>query len=305
MNKRTFLLMFVLVMFSVTTLSGRSKPRQIVVIGLDGISVEGLAEAKTPNLDFLFSSGASSLKMRNVMPTITMPNWTSHLTGSGPEQHGVVSNGWTSDNVELPGAELDSDGFYPSVFSVIKESMPECATGFIYDWRQLIYPFNKKNIDYMHLADVDDYLEIYKEGEMFIQNNKNNSFFLFMYAGFNDNVAHRCGWMSPEYIQSIEKADARIGLLFDELKKEGIFDDVYILFITDHGGVGHNHGGNSVKESIVPWAIMGPTIKSGYVIEEPVNTIDTAPIILDILHLKTPDVWIGRTHDCLFKGKRR
>ncbi len=33
------------------------------------------------------------------MPSVTLPNWTTHLTGSGPEQHGVLGNGWKKGQI--------------------------------------------------------------------------------------------------------------------------------------------------------------------------------------------------------------
>ncbi len=284
---------------------GRQKVKRMVVIGLDGISVEGLEKANTPNLDILFKEGASTKTMRNVMPTITLPNWTSHLTGSGPEQHGVLSNKWTKESILLPPVVADADGYYPSVFTVIKEQFPECATGYVCDWKKLIYPINQKYLDKVFIATPDDYETVYKEGEQFIKDNKDNNFFLFLYAGFNDNTGHKYGWMSPEYIESLEKADVRIGEMFDMMKELGIFDDTYFLFITDHGGVEKRHGGNSPVEVNVPWALKGPAVKSGYVLEETSNTIDTSFLILDIFKLDAPQAWIGRDHPSVFCRKRR
>ena len=68
---------------------GKAKAKRVVLISLDGICVEGFLKARTPNLDALLADGSLSLDTRVVMPSVTLPNWTSHLTGSGPEQHGV------------------------------------------------------------------------------------------------------------------------------------------------------------------------------------------------------------------------
>lgn len=68
-----------------------AKPRRVVMIALDGISIAGYKKARTPNLDALMAKGALSLTTQVVMPSATLPNWTSHLTGSGPELHGEES----------------------------------------------------------------------------------------------------------------------------------------------------------------------------------------------------------------------
>ena len=61
--------------------AGRPKAKRVVLIALDGISVNGFKTARTPCLDELLSQGALSLETRVVMPSVTLPNWTSHLTG--------------------------------------------------------------------------------------------------------------------------------------------------------------------------------------------------------------------------------
>lgn len=91
------------------------------MISLDGISVAGFEKAHTPNLDRLMAEGSLSMSTRVVMPSVTLPNWTSHLTGSGPEQHGIVDNGWQIDKIKLPSVVKDEQGYYPSVFTVVKK----------------------------------------------------------------------------------------------------------------------------------------------------------------------------------------
>ena len=77
---------------AVTSMVEAKRAKRVLMISLDGICVEGFLKAHTPRLDALLAEGVLSLQTRVVMPSVTLPNWTSHLTGSGPEQHGVVDN---------------------------------------------------------------------------------------------------------------------------------------------------------------------------------------------------------------------
>ena len=121
----------------------RIKGKRVLLIGLDGICVDGLVKARTPRLDALLAEGVVSMSTRVVMPSVTLPNWTSHLTGSGPEQHGVVDNGWTKEKFVLPAVARDADGYYLSVFKVLKEARPDAKTAFYYNWINLFYPNNE------------------------------------------------------------------------------------------------------------------------------------------------------------------
>ena len=63
-------------------------------------------------MDTLQAEGALSTDTRVVMPSVTLPNWTSHLTGNGPEQHGIVDNGWEIKKKNFPPAVSDEIGKY-------------------------------------------------------------------------------------------------------------------------------------------------------------------------------------------------
>lgn len=65
--------------------------KRVIMISLDGICVEGFQKAHAPLFKRNDVTGSFfSLDTRVVMPSVTLPNWTSHLTGSGPEQHGSL-----------------------------------------------------------------------------------------------------------------------------------------------------------------------------------------------------------------------
>jgi predicted AlkP superfamily pyrophosphatase or phosphodiesterase len=69
-----------------------SQVEHVVVIGVDGLSPDGVHKAKAPNLARMMKEGAYTLHARAVMPTVSSPNWASMIMGAGPEQHGVTSN---------------------------------------------------------------------------------------------------------------------------------------------------------------------------------------------------------------------
>ncbi len=122
-------------------------PKRVVIIGLDGLSATGFNAAKHPNLDTMIAAGVLSLTTRPVMPSVTLPNWTSHLTGSGPEEHGVTANSWTVLKHPLKAIDTDKDGYYPSVFKLLKEHIPNVKTAYYYNWAELINSMNRHYMD--------------------------------------------------------------------------------------------------------------------------------------------------------------
>lgn len=286
---------------AITAKVNASAAKRIVLISLDGICVDGFLKAKTPNLDALLAEGSLSLDTRVVMPSVTLPNWTSHLTGSGPEQHGVVDNSWEISKFILPAIETDSEGYYPSVFKVLKETLPQVKTAFYYNWINLFYPYNKQYLDEVSYLEEDAYVPNYEKALSFLKENRKHPTLVFLYSVHTDHAGHKYKWMSPEYIKSIEEADVEIGRFIDKMKQEGLYNDTHFMFLTDHGGINYGHGGVSTDEMIVPWGITGPGIKKGFKITEANNTVNTAATILHLFKVKQPLSWTGEVIESIFK----
>ncbi len=279
----------------------KNGPGRIVFIALDGIGIEGLQKAGTPNIDRLMHEGSYSLRTRVVMPSVTLPNWTSHLTGSGPEQHGVTDNGWTIDKHVLPAVEKDDKGYYPSVFKILKEQVRGIQIGFYYNWENLIYPYNRDYLDDVSFLENDAYTGNFDRAFEFIRKNKGKPTFVFLYTVHTDASGHRYGWMSPEYIRSIEEADTEIGRLIAKMEAEGMYNSTHFIFTSDHGGVNKGHGGVTPAEMEVPWSLTGRGVIKDREITGPNNTVNSAFVIAHLFRCKTPSCWTGRMIPSLFR----
>lgn len=279
----------------------KKEAKRVILFSLDGICLEGFKQAHTPNIDNLLAKGTLSLETRVVMPSVTLPNWTSHLTGSGPELHGVVNNDWQLDKFKLPAIETDEDGYYPSVFKILKDHKKNMKTAFYYNWANLIYPYNPKYLDETCFLKNDAYIPYYEKAFLFVKKHRNEPTLVFLYTVHTDHAGHKHKWMSPEYIRSIEEADVEIGRMLEKLKAEDLFDDTHFFFLTDHGGINYGHGGVSPAEMIVPWGITGPDIAQGQIMTEPNNTVNTAAVILHLFGVEKPLSWIGEVPKSIFK----
>lgn len=279
----------------------RIEAKRVVLICLDGICVDGFLKAKTPNLDGLLSEGVLSLQTRVVMPSVTLPNWTSHLTGSGPEQHGVVDNSWEVSKFKLPSIEKDRDGYYPSLFKVLKEAVPQMKTAFYYNWLNLVYPYNKSYLDEVGYLENDEYIPNYEKALSFVIKNQADPTLVFLYSVHTDHAGHKYKWMSAEYIRSIEEADIEIGRFINQMKQAGLYNDTHFMFLTDHGGIEYGHGGVTTDEMIVPWGICGPGIAKGLRMDEPNNTVNTASLILHLFQVEQPLCWTGEVPFSVFR----
>lgn len=300
MKKFFFSLLFLSVA-SVSAMAQKS-PARVLILGLDGFSTEGYKVAKHPNIDKLVAEGVLSLSTRPVMPSITLPNWTSHFTGSGPEEHGVTANNWTLENHPLPAIAVDEQGYYPSIFKVLKDKVPHVKTAYYYNWKELINPINKKYLDEVAFEENDGYSANYSKAFDFMLKNRKDPALIFLYSVHTDHAGHEFGWMSEPYIKAIEAADVAIGALLDKLKAEGLYKDTHFLLIADHGGINKGHGGVSMNEMQIPWAITGPQIRKRGLVTDFNSNKNTSFVLARIFNInKLPDAWVGILPNVIFK----
>ncbi|UTA66855.1 alkaline phosphatase family protein [Emticicia sp. 21SJ11W-3] len=286
------------ILFVILCLSGlvsvKSQAQRLVIIGLDGFSAEGYKTARHPNIDALVAEGILSLTTRPVMPSITLPNWTSHLSGAGPEEHGIVNNEWKLDAHELQALEKDQEGYYPNVFKLLKEQVPGIRIGYFYNWGKLINSMNQKYFDEISFEKEFKYRANYDKAYDYLLKNRNYPTTLFLYSVHTDFAGHDHKWMSPQYITAIEEADVAIGELLAKLKAADLYADTHFMLITDHGGLPEGHGGVSMTEMQVPWAVTGPKINKLGLVDFANSNKNTALVIAGIYNLKNlPVTWSG------------
>lgn len=274
------------------------KTKHVVLIGVDGMSPDGIRNADTPVMDELMINGVHSFTARAVLPSSSGANWASLLNGAGPEQHGVISNSWRTDNFILPATVVSDENKFPSVFRVIRDQMPEAVTGSIMHWAPIKNFIELSTIDYTAEPSTED--ESARLTAAFILENK--PAFTFMHLDHVDHAGHHDGHGTPIYYQSVEKADSLIGIVVQAVKDAGIFDDTIIMITADHGGLGKGHGGETLEEMNIPWIISGQEVKANYVENTPINTYDTPATILYALGLEVPYEWIGRPVKSAFVG---
>ncbi len=268
----------------------RTGARHLIIIGIDGLSTDGIQVARTPNIDRLIRDGAFTLSARGVMPTVSAPNWESILCGAGPEQHGVTRNGWTVGNHTIDATAPDAEGYFPSIFSLLKAKRPSAGIAMFYDWEALAELFNPSAIDTKNFS--DGYFQTFgKAGAWMIVE---KPLLTFIYSGEPDEAGHAFGHGTPEYYRAIERVDSCLGAFLDALTTAGLYQKCNFLLVSDHGGVGKGHGGESMEELQVPWLVAGPGVRKNCMLRNPVDAMQTAATAAYLLGIEPHEAWIAR-----------
>ncbi|MEL7533482.1 MAG: alkaline phosphatase family protein [Bacteroidota bacterium] len=264
--------------------------KYVVVIGVDGMSPNGIKNADTPHLDALIEAGAFSERARAVLPTSSSPNWASMIMGAGPEQHGITSNAWEKDRHQLAPVTQGKSALFPTIFSLVKTQMPQGSTAAIYDWKGFGRLFEKDMVDYDQHGE-DEY-ETTKLATLHLKSARPT--FTFIHLDHVDHAGHAHQHGSPEYYASVEVADSLIGEIIAATKEAAMYDDMLLILTADHGGKGYGHGGESLAEIEIPFLLVGAKIKTQHTIQQAVYTYDNAATAAYALGLDMPQAWIGR-----------
>ena len=109
-----------------------------------------------------------------------------------------------------------------------------------------------------------------------------------------------------EYVRSLyagelRVVDAALAQLIEQLEAAGDYDETVFVLVGIHGEeffehAGAGHGRTLFEESIrVPLAIRAPALLAPGRVDAPVDLLDLAPTIADLLGLQAPKEWQGRS----------
>jgi predicted AlkP superfamily pyrophosphatase or phosphodiesterase len=254
-----------------------------ILILVDGLRPDALSMAEVPTINKILQRSAHTFQARTVYPSVTLPCITSIFLGVPPEVHGTVGNFWNSGDWQAPG-----------LIDLIKQSGGKTAA--FYNWEQL------RDISRPGSLDISICLNHAESQELPLGESDNqvveiassvvsisNFDFIFVYLGCLDTAGHRHGWMSPEYLQTLENADKCIdGLL------KSVPASAHVVIASDHGGHDHTHGSEIPEDMTVPLIISSSKFKPGQLVS-PVSVLDIAPTAAFLLGLNAPKEWIGKS----------
>jgi predicted AlkP superfamily pyrophosphatase or phosphodiesterase len=271
---------------------GAAPARKVLLIGLDGVRVDVMAQAVTPQLDSLAGQGIFTDRARTGDPTVSGPGWSSMLTGVWPDKHGVHGNEFSDNRY----AE------YPDFLTRLERIDSTFGTYAVIDWPPLGTtadggPLISAAVDLLDVVDgevlgyrVADSLSVVDALRALERPDLDAA---FVYLGDIDVVGHEFGSLSPEYRTSIEWADARVGELLAALRRRPTYsrEDWLVLISTDHGRTdAGGHGGVSLAEHTIFFLASGPSVQVDAPLAD-VGVVDVAVTALAHLGVAIDPAW--------------
>lgn len=265
---------------------------KVLIIGIDGVRTDVLADIATPHIDALVADGAWSMTARTTIPTISGPAWSSMLIGAWPDRHNVFNNNFSGNRYDE----------YPDFLTRIESVRPELSTFVAADWLPLVAedsggPLFGDAVDERFVvngydvgwAEADS--AVTEAGVAALRDGDPDA--LFVYLGNPDETSHVNGSIGIEYREAIALADQHVGLLVDAIRNRATVgdEDWLILLSTDHGRRPNGgHGGRSEAELTSFFIAHGPSAVPGKIEGTP-RVLDIAVTALDHLGIEIDPAW--------------
>jgi hypothetical protein len=252
----------------------------VVIISIDGLRPDALAIADTPALDALQATGAYSAKAQSVLPSVTLVNHASMLSGLLPANHGIDWNNAEPELGKIKGTTLFSVAHQAGLRTVMVVGKPKLD--------HIDVPGTVDN--FLHAGYTD--AQVANQAREVIREEMPQV--LFIHLPDVDSAGHMTGWMSPGQLLAVTHTDKLVGEIISELAAGDHLQNTLLIITADHGGSGTSHGSDSPEDTTIPWLAIGPGVPAGQSLTSTISIMDTAPTALYALHLSIPDEWDGK-----------
>ena len=249
-----------------------------LLILVDGMRPDALANCKAAQK--VMANSIYTLNAKTVMPSVTLPCHVSLFFSMMPEHHGTQSNTYTPPKRPIL-----------SLFDILAIEKKDVAS--FYSWGQLRDLCHPASLNYSLLIKggkfgydkANDRLTDAAIGYI----TENDPDLTFLYLGSPDEAGHAHGWMSDEYMQSLENSWENIARIMDAISK-----DYAVIITADHGGHDHTHGTELPEDMTIPLIFAGAEREWIGNLDD-VNIIDIAPTIASLAGMVPHADWEGKS----------
>jgi arylsulfatase A-like enzyme/Flp pilus assembly protein TadD len=297
------------------------KNLNVILITLDTLRVDFVSayekgKADTPNMDRVAKEGVLFETCISQTP-LTLPSHTSILSGTYPLHHQIRDNGGflVPGSLEFVSEILQKQGLITSAF--IASYVLHSKWGINQGFDTYSDDFDLSRYEQVSLGNVQKRAEeVLGNAKKWLKTHKKDRFFTWIHlydphTPYEPPSPFKEKYPRRPYRGEVEYTDHELGLFFQFLKDEGLYDKSLIIMAADHGeGLGqhneHTHGFFIYESTVrVPLIIRAPFRFPVKKVKEVVELIDLAPTILEALDIPVPASYQGESLLGLMFGNRQ
>jgi predicted AlkP superfamily pyrophosphatase or phosphodiesterase len=251
--------------------------KRALIIGIDGTRPDALQKASTPNIDEIFTGGASTYAARTQQkaPTKSSPGWASVLTGVDADKHGIFANYQYGER----------DFQYRTLFDRATHEL-DLKVAVSTAWVGIVDLEEEGSTAHSLLgydaSVAEDMVAAIDQGAYDVH---------FIHFNNVDSTGHTSGFdpNNPKYIAAIETVDGLVGTLLDAVKRRPAEESWLLAVTTDHGGEGTDHGAQDEACQTIFLAFKGEGITPGNI--DGASHMDVQPTVLRFFGRSPDPAW--------------
>ncbi|TDS09806.1 sulfatase family protein [Sphingobacterium paludis] len=289
----------------------KDKPNIVLIIADDigwaDIGLYGNKDVKTPNIDAL---GKAGLLFKNMYVTTSScsPSRNSIITGRYPHNTGApeLHEPLPNDQFIFP-EKLKDAGYYTALSGknhmggTVKKAFNRLSAGEgpggEEDWVRILQDRPKHKPFFLWLAAHDAHRDwqIDDKGVIYDPDQLSVPPMLYDGAETRKDLAN--------YYHEVSRLDYYVGRVVDELKRQGVLENTYIIFMSDNGSPFPRNKVRLYDSGVKsPFIVRGPGVQNAQT-EALLMAIDIAPTVLEIVGLHKHQRIQGVSFNALLKGK--
>lgn len=226
-----------LAIYALPAAGAKTPRRTVILISLDGVSVDLVNRADTPSLDRLAAEGARVARVIPPFPSNTFPVHASIATGTYPGKHGIINNKFLDRKLGRFNRERQASWLRSQPLWVTAERQNVRAGVIMWvtsegGWRGALpsfhMKFSRRTGDDKKVERILSWLSLPPA--------ERPRLIMAWFRG-SDAEGHRFGPNSEEAIQQLEREDGLLGRLREGIGRRGLSKSTTLVVVSDHGMV--------------------------------------------------------------------
>jgi len=266
----------------------------------DKVGCYGNANVATPTMDALAARGIRYERCISQTP-LTLPSHTTIMTGTLPVFHGIRDNGGFVVPSELVTmAETFKDRGYDTA-AFVAAYVLDSKWGLNQGFDTYFDKFDLSRFEKISLGEVQRPAnEVIDEALGWLEKKKNGKFFAWIHlydphTPYAPPEPFKSEYLHNPYLGEIAYTDSQLARLWDFLDRNGLRDNLFLVFAADHGeSLGEHqettHGFFVYQAALhVPLIIATPFPElQGRTSSETVGLVDVMPTVLEMAGIPVP-----------------
>lgn len=242
MNFLRTLFLITLVLAATFEVRATDHPIPLIVVSIDGVRPDYLERFETPNIDWVIANGVTSTHVYSIFPSITFPSHYSIATGLYVENTGIVANNMYDSKMDARfslgnRSAITNPDWYGGEPIWVTAEKQGLRTGTVF------WPGSEaaiKGVHATHWLEYDNSISHDARIDTLVAwfthpDHERPLSFATLYLSQVDSYGHRYGPDSDSIGVAMREADRVVGRLIEKLGEAGVYPDINIIILSDHG----------------------------------------------------------------------